>query len=105
MAESDRSPLEVLVVESEIQFTLAQLCQACGCDDQFLIALVADGVLLPDGDDPQRWHFSGQCLRVTRKALRLARDLEMDTAGVALVLELLQRIDDLNARLRRAGLA
>lgn len=103
MTESGRFPPKAYVVEVEVEFTIAQLSQASGCNDQFLMALVADGVLLPEGADPQRWRFRGECLRVTRTASRLARDFEMDTAGIALVLDLLQRIENLNVRLQRAG--
>jgi chaperone modulatory protein CbpM len=92
------------VVEREMQFTLAGLSQASGSDRQFLIGLVDEGVLQPNGADPQSWQFDGQCLRAARTASRLARDLQMDLAGIALVLDLLQRIEALDARLRRAGI-
>jgi chaperone modulatory protein CbpM len=42
-------------------------------------------------------------LRRARTALRLARDLELSAASAALVLDLLDQIDTLQARLRRAG--
>ncbi len=42
---------------------------------------------------------------VLRRAQRLTRDLELGAVGVALVLDLLDEIDSLRARLRRANLA
>ncbi|MFJ1256021.1 chaperone modulator CbpM [Cupriavidus sp. CuC1] len=41
----------------------------------------------------------------TTAAQRLTRDLELGAVGVALVLDLLDEIDSLRARLRRANLA
>jgi chaperone modulatory protein CbpM len=104
MMASDFSDMPCLVVEREVSFSLAGLCRACGSDRRFLIALVDEGVLQPSGADPDNWQFSGQCLRTARTAASLARDLEMDLAGIALVLELLQRIETLTSSLRRAGI-
>jgi len=44
------------------------------------------------------WRFSGTALRRTRLALRLERDLELNLAGVALALDLMEEVE----RLRRA---
>jgi chaperone modulatory protein CbpM len=48
--------------------------------------------------------FSGCALLRARAALRLVRDLEVSVAGAALVLDLLDEIETLRARLRRAGM-
>ncbi len=96
--------VDSVVVEEEIQFTLADLCRVCRTEHAQLIALVDEGVLEPSGSGPEDWLFSGPSLRRARIALRLARDLELSLAGAALVLELLDEIEALQARLRRAGL-
>jgi chaperone modulatory protein CbpM len=43
------------------------------------------------------WHFTGAALRRARLAVRLERDLELNLAGVALAIELLEEL----AQLRR----
>jgi len=96
---------DAFLVESELQFTLIGLCRACGGDRDFLTALVDEGVLHPRGAGPEHWHFDGQSLRTARTASNLARDLELDLAGIALVVDLLAQIEALQGRLRRAGLA
>jgi chaperone modulatory protein CbpM len=53
--------------------------------------------------DTRHWRFDGVSLRRARTALRLNHDLELNAAGVALVLDLLERIDQLESRLRRAA--
>jgi chaperone modulatory protein CbpM len=93
-----------VVVEEEIRFTLVELCRTCGAEREHLIALVDEGVLDPAGSGPDDWLFGGPSLRRARAALRLARDLGLDPAGTALVLELLDEIESLRARLRRAGM-
>jgi len=96
---------DAIVVEEEIVFSLSDLCRAAGASPAQVLGLVDEGVLEPSGSAPQQWAFAGRSLRTTRAALRLNADLALGTAGAALVLELLEEIDALRARLRRAGLS
>jgi len=93
-----------VVVENEVSFSLAQLCQASGADTEQVIILVQEGVLAPSGSGPQDWQFQGFSLRRTRQALRLARDFELELPGAALMMDLLDEIETLRARLQRAGI-
>lgn len=90
--------VEVLQVLS-----VATLCRASGADAGQLQALVGAGVLRPIGGPVDACLFAAQALPLTRTALRLARDLELDIADVALVMALLAEIDRLRAQLRRLG--
>ncbi|MFM9916748.1 MAG: chaperone modulator CbpM [Rhizobacter sp.] len=103
---SDSRPLilDAIVVDDSVFFSLDALCQACQTDRMQLTTLVQEGVLDPAGSGPDDWQFTGTSLRRARAALRLLRDLELGVVGTALVLDLLDEIDALNARLRRAGL-
>ncbi len=92
-----------VVVEEDVQFTLVELSRACRADVEQLVALVVEGVLTPSGDAAPRWRFSGVTLRRARVALRLKRDLELNAASTALVLDLLDEIEALRSRLRRLG--
>lgn len=92
-----------VLVEHEVEFTLVELSRACRADSEQLVALVYEGVLTPRGDDPQQWRFGGTTLQRARAALRLTRDLELNAAGAALVLDLLDEIDSLRSQLRRLG--
>lgn len=104
MANTALLVFDAIVVEEEIVFSLSGLCQAAGASPAQVLGLVDEGVLQPLGDAPQHWAFAGPALRTTRAALRLNTDLALGTAGAALVLDLLEQIDTLRARLRRAGL-
>lgn len=91
----------VVVVEEHVSFNLAALCQASGAVPEQVYALVNEGLLQPAGQGPQAWQFDGDALPQTRRALRLARDLELSLTGVALVMDLLAEIERLRSRLRR----
>ena len=46
------------------------------------------------------WHFRGDTLPRARRALRLQRDLEINLAGVALAMDLMDEIDRLRRELQ-----
>jgi chaperone modulatory protein CbpM len=95
----------VVIVDEQTWFTLDELSRACQVERQRVVVLVEEGVLSPEGRSEPEWRFSGPSLTRARTALRLAHDFELDSSGAALVLDLLQEIDSLRSRLRRAGLA
>jgi chaperone modulatory protein CbpM len=94
-------PIHAVVVETELQFSIAELSRACGVEIAVLESLVHEGVLTPQGQDPTQWRFEGSVLPRARKAVRLSADLELGPSGTALVIELLDEISSLNAQLRR----
>ncbi|MDB6001822.1 MAG: MerR family transcriptional regulator [Rhizobacter sp.] len=86
-------------VEEEVDLSLAQLSQASGCAQETIVELVSQGVLDPQGDNPQAWVFIGSSLRRTRVALRLIQELDVNPAGAAVAIDLLEQIDKLQTDL------
>jgi chaperone modulatory protein CbpM len=103
MKQTNMTLIEGRVVEEQVQLTLIELCQACSAEEEHVLTWVFEGVLEPAGNSPQDWRFGGESLRRARLALRLSRDLEINAAGVALALDLLDEIAELRARLQRLG--
>ena len=93
--------LECQVVEEDIRLTLFELCEASHASEETITSLVLEGVLEPSGTQAQEWQFSGSSLRRARLAQQLTEDLEINTPGIALALDLLERIDTLQAQLTR----
>lgn len=93
--------LQGQVVDETVEFTLIELSRASGASEEELRLWVSEGVFEPTGEQPQEWRFSGAALRRVRTAQRLARDLQINPPGIALVLELLDEIDSLRARTKR----
>jgi chaperone modulatory protein CbpM len=104
MTDSISVVFDAAIVEQDLSFSYSDLCIACPGQDLQLLALVDEGVLQPQGRSPQDWVFQGAALQRARTAMRLQRDLSLGIEGAALVLELLDEIDALRARLRRAGM-
>jgi len=101
MNESHSIWLEGPIVEEEVEFTFFELCRATGASEEQLALWIDEGALEPQGAGPQAWRFDGASLCRVRIAQRLTRDLEINAAGIALALDLLDEIDRLRARLRR----
>ena len=90
-------------VEDTFHLTLVELCTACELPEEEVTVWVVEGMLEPAGTAPAEWRFGSDALRRARTAKRLARDLAINTAGIALALDLLDEIESLRARLRRHG--
>ncbi len=89
------------IVEEEIELTLADLCRTSRLPAETIIEFVELGIIEPAGRSPRQWRFRGGCLQRIRSVQRLGRDLGIGPPGAALVLDLVDEIEALRARLRR----
>jgi chaperone modulatory protein CbpM len=83
--------------------TLGQLCRACGVHADWVIGLVEEGIIEPDGKEMRLWRFSGVSLVRARSALRLQRDLGVNLAGIGLALDLMEELENLRTQLNITG--
>ncbi|MEN8106819.1 MAG: chaperone modulator CbpM [Pseudomonadota bacterium] len=100
MGQKDQSKPPVEVIDEQTTFTLAELCRSCTVEAEFIEAMIEQGILEPSGRRGRHWCFPASSLRRTRVTLHLQRDLGVNIAGAALALDLLERIEELDARLR-----
>jgi len=99
MTTSRNETLSGALLEEESDVTLAQLCEACAVHAEAVEAMVEEGIVAPVGG-ATTWRFTRSTVVRVRTVLRMQRDLRVNLAGAALALELLERIEALNARLR-----
>ena len=97
MSSSDDHALSGAIFEESALLTLEDLSRMCAVDERHIVEFVEEGVLDVVEINADEWHFTGPALRRARLALRLERDLELNLAGVALALELMEELE----RLRR----
>jgi chaperone modulatory protein CbpM len=99
MSESRSAWLEGVIVEEQVELTLIELCRVSGASEIQILQWIEQGAIEPkevsDNDGP---YFDGVSLRRTRRACRLAQDLEINPAGIALALDLLDEIEALRAQ-------
>jgi len=87
------------IFDESAVLSLEELSRMCAVDQQHIVQYVEEGILNVAGVRTQ-WHFSGAALRRARIAVRLERDLELNLAGVALAVELLEELERLRRELK-----
>ncbi len=101
---SEQHTVSVEVLGDGVELTLVELCRASRTAEEQVRVWIVEGVLAPTGSGPADWRFGGAAVHRARLARALSQDLEVNVPGVALALDLIDEIEDLKARLRRAGL-
>ncbi len=87
------------IMDESDGYSLEQVCEICNVDQQQVMRMVDLGVLQPDGDRPSSWSFAFYAVSRLKRGCRLQRDLDLNLAGVALSLDLLDEIDRLRSEL------
>ncbi len=100
MTESESDILSGKLLEEDSEVTFAQVCEACAVHAEAVEAMVEEGIVTPIGGGVSKWRFTRSSVVRVRTVLRVQRDLHVNLAGAALALDLLERIDALNARLK-----
>jgi chaperone modulatory protein CbpM len=90
-----------VLLDEQAELSLHDLCHACSTSTEWVIELVDEGVLEPIRHKEAQWRFSGPSLLRARAAMRMQQDLEINLAGIALALDLMEEIETMRERLRR----
>jgi chaperone modulatory protein CbpM len=80
------------------QIGFDEFCEVILVPPTVVIEIVEHGIVEPEGRVPESWKFDPQMVSTTRKALRLHRDLEIDWAGIALALSLIDEVEQLRKK-------
>ena len=94
MSPSDDRVLSGSLFDESAKLSLGDLSRMCAVEERHIVEFVEEGVLHVV-DVSSEWRFTGDALRRARLALRLERDLELNLAGVALAVELIEEISQL----------
>lgn len=97
------------VMEDLHDLTLQEMCRACIAQADIIMELVREGVMdgatqsvdVPLNQSPEQWRFTGVHLHRAKVALRLQRDLGVNFAGAALVLQLMDELAVLRQQIRK----
>lgn len=94
------------IVDDSIIYSLTDVCEICGAPQEIIIELVEYGVLEPvpiktpgkTKSKTKELMFSQKQLLRSQQALRLQRDLSINLQGIALVLQLMDELEDLKTK-------
>jgi len=94
----------VTVIDRDAELTLGDLARACGAETAWVVELVEVGIVQARrGRQPADWAFQGDDLRRARQARRLQRDFGVELDAAALMLDLMEEVRRLKARLGALG--
>lgn len=91
-----------ITVVSEL--SLNELCRATNMPSEILIEIIEEGIIEPIGTNSDNWLFSSHTITIVQKARRLQHDLNINWAGIALSISLLEEVEQLredNKRLKQ----
>lgn len=104
MTENNKFMLEGQVIDERAEVTVVQLCRSCAIEFELVERLMAEGVIEPSRREGETLYFPQHSVKRARIVVRLRSDLGLNLAGAALAVELLERIERLESRLRFAEL-
>ena len=81
--------------------TLEELAERCECQVELVRSLIGHGLVDPIAGFPDRPQFHFTAVPRLSRALRLKRDFNLDLEALALVMDLLDRIDELEEKLSK----
>ena len=97
---SDNRTFSGTIFDESAMLSVKDLSRMCAVDERHIVEFVEEGVLNVVNVSSE-WYFTGSALRRARLAVRLERDLELNLAGVALAVELIEELAQLRRALRR----
>ncbi|TKB27041.1 MerR family transcriptional regulator [Desulfopila sp. IMCC35006] len=89
------------VLDDSTTWGITEICTLCRVENELIHEMVNEGVLIPEGSSPETWRFNGLAVKRIQVTLRLQNDLRVNLPGAALVLDLLEELDELRALLRQ----
>lgn len=88
---------------TEHLYSITELHEIIGVETQVIVEYVEYGVLEPENKNekyPDHFQFSSSQLERLRRGIRLQHDLALNTAGVALALELIEELNSTRSQLK-----
>ncbi len=91
---------ELTLLAAHARIALAELETGSGLSRTEIVVLVEYGAFAPQGAVPEQWTFPASALALARAAARLRADFELELDSLALVLAYLERVRELEQRVR-----
>lgn len=89
------------IVDDNTTLTLEEICRAIHADNHLIVELVEYHIIEPKGVAQENWVFDHTCLKRARLARNFYYDLEVNLAGIGLLIDMLERIEMLESTIAR----
>ena len=91
-------------IMEDATLTVEQVCTVVAVEREWILRHVEEGLFLVSGTTVTEWRFSSADLRRAQRMRALERDFDAAPELAALMADMLEEMDELRARLRRAGI-
>ncbi len=89
-----------LLVDQDAPVTIQELARFCEQQTDWVMMLVQQGILpATEGQQPEQWVFTSVSVTRARHVARLQRDFEVNLDAAALMVDLMEELRHLRARL------
>lgn len=89
------------VLDDSTTWGITEICTLCRVEDELVHEMVNEGLVIPEGSSPENWRFNGLAVKRIQVTIRLQNDLRVNLPGAALVLDLLEELEELRALLNQ----
>ncbi|PIT57465.1 chaperone modulator CbpM [Snodgrassella alvi] len=83
--------------QQDIELSFDDLVRACDNQSNWILSLIAESVI-PVEQEPQLARYTGYHMAIARRAWRIHRDFDASASATALILQLLDEVEELRRR-------
>lgn len=91
----------ITIIDENNVLTFEEICRAIHVDHDLMIQLIEYHIVQPKGSSKNNWAFDHISLKRAKLARNFYYDLEINVAGIGLLLDMLERIDALEAHVEQ----
>ncbi len=97
MSKQAKNKMSIAILQTEVdpEFTFEELCEICHTTPEFIQHVIEFGVIESDNN-----YFNAIHLKRIRKILQLQHDFEVNLAGAALAIDLIERMAEMQSRIK-----
>lgn len=91
---------KTVIIEADNPLSFEELCQALGAEQTLIIKFIEFDLIQPQGKSTDDWRFDTIAFRRAKTAVSFYHDLEVNLNGIALALDLLEKLEKLEHELQ-----
>lgn len=92
------------IIEQHYTLSVKEACCTLGIEESWVEEVIAEGIIEPRISTENAPELDEQAVQRLRTSMRLHQDLGVNISGIALVLDLLEELERLRAKVRDAAL-
>src|SRR3989338_4154287 len=93
--------ISIAIIDNDHLLSFEEICRAINSDHQLIIQLIEYQIIQPQGASQKDWVFDHIALKRARLARNFYYDFEVNFEGVALLVDMLEKIEELEMRINQ----